>query len=147
MSKYVSMKDFDWVLLALLLAISGLGLVQIYSTTVHTKFAGAHLKQLYWLLFGLGLMFFLCLYDYHDLLNHMPILYIISLLMLVVVLAFGADAMGARRWIHIGGFSFQVSEPVKLVIILLLARFFTDIPQEEVTLADALKVFGVVAIP
>jgi rod shape determining protein RodA len=141
------MKDFDWVLLALLLAISALGLVQIYSTTVHTKFAGAHLKQLYWLLFGLALMFILCVYDYHDVLNHMPVLYIVSLLLLVVVLAFGADAMGARRWIHIGGFSFQVSEPVKLVIILLLARFFTDIPQEEVTLADALKVFGVVAIP
>lgn len=147
MGKYVSMKDFDWILLALLVAISALGLVQIYSTTVHTKFAGAHIKQLYWLLIGLGLLFFLCVYDYHDLLNHMPILYIISLIMLAGVLAVGSDVSGARRWFKIGGFSFQVSEPVKLVIILLLARFFSDIPRDDVTLADTIKVFAVVAVP
>lgn len=147
MTKYVSLKDFDWVLLALLVAISALGVMQIYSTTVHTKFAGAHLRQVYWLIFGVALLFFLCVYDYHDLLNHMPFLYFLSLILLLGVLVVGSDVSGARRWFRLGGFSFQVSEPVKLVIILLLARFFSDTPGDGVSLPDAIKVFLVVAIP
>src|SRR5258705_6443951 len=128
MSKYISWDDFDWVLLVLLLVISALGVVQIYSTTVHTKFAGAHLKQIAWILFGVMLLFIFCLYDYHALLNHMPVLYLITLALLLVVMAVGSDVSGARRWIRLGGVGFQVSEPVKLVIILLLARFFSDSP-------------------
>jgi len=147
MGKYESLKDFDWLLLGLLIAISALGVMQIYSTTVHTKFAGAHLKQIYWLSIGFGLLFFLCLYDYHDLLNHMPFFYFLSLILLVAVLAVGSDVSGARRWFRVGGFSFQASEPVKLVIILLLARFFSDTPREGVSLADTIKVFLAVAIP
>ena len=147
MSKYVSLKDFDWVLLSLLLVLCTMGVVQIYSTTVHTKFAGAYLKQICWILLGLGLLFVCCLYDYHDLLNHMPVLYILTLLLLVVVLLVGSDVSGAKRWLRLGIFSFQVSEPVKLVIILLLARFFTDTPREGVSLSDALKVFLAVAVP
>jgi len=147
MTKHVSLKDFDWVLLSLLVAISALGVVQIYSTTVHTKFAGAHLRQIYWILLGMGLLFVLCLYDYHDVLNRIPFLYFLSLLLLVGVLVAGSDVSGARRWLRLGSFSFQVSEPVKLVIILLLARFFSDSPREGVSLSDAIKVFLAVVIP
>ncbi len=147
MGKDVSLKDFDWVLFGLLSAIAVLGVIQIYSTTVHTKFAGAHLKQIVWILIGLGLLFFLSLYDYHDLLNHMPYFYIFSLLLLVGVLAFGSDVSGARRWFRLGSMSFQVSEPMKLVIILLLARFFSDTPREEVSFSDAFKVFLAAGLP
>jgi len=147
MNKDISLKDFDWLLLSLLVAISVLGVVQIYSTTVHTKFAGVYWKQIFWILFGVALLFVLCLYDYHDLLNHMPVLYIASILLLAIILVVGSDVSGARRWIRLGWLSFQVSEPVKLVIILLLARFFSDTPREGVSLADALKVFLAVAVP
>jgi rod shape determining protein RodA len=147
MSKYVSLKDFDWVLLALLVVISALGVVQIYSTTVHTKFAGAYLKQILWILLGVGLLFILCLYDYHDLLNHMPFLYFTTLLLLVAVLLVGGDVSGAKRWIRLGGVGFQVSEPVKLVMILLLARFFSDSPRDGVSFPDTVKVFLTVGVP
>ena len=147
MTKNVSIRDFDWVLLAVILAICALGVVQIYSTTLHTKFAGAHWKQLLWILFGLGLLFGFSIYDYHDLLNHAPVLYFSSLALLVGVLVFGNSVYGARRWFHLGGFSFQVSEPVKVVIILLLARFFSDTPGDRVSRNDVAKVFFAVAFP
>jgi rod shape determining protein RodA len=147
MGKDVSLKDFDWVLFGLLLAISVLGVMQIYSTTLHTKFAGAQLKQICWILIGVGLMFFLSVYDYHDLLNHMPVLYFVCLLLLIGVLVLGSDVSGARRWFRLGSFGFQVSEPVKLVIILLLARFFSDTPREEVSLGEAFKVFLAAGVP
>ena len=40
MSRYVSFRDFDWVLLVLVLLICALGVVEIYSATLSTKFAG-----------------------------------------------------------------------------------------------------------
>src|ERR1019366_4505259 len=99
------------------------------------------------ILLGVGLLFILCLYDYHDLLNHMPFIYFLTLFLLLAVLVVGSDVSGAKRWLRLGGIGFQASEPVKLVIILLLARFFTDSPREGVSLSDALKVFLAVGVP
>ena len=49
MSRYVSFRDFDWLLLVFVLIICGLGVLEIHSATAHTKFAGAHIKQIYWI--------------------------------------------------------------------------------------------------
>ena len=146
-SKNIAIKDFDWAMLSLVTGLSALGVMQIYSTTIHTKFAGAHLKQILWIVLGMGLLFVFSLIDYHDLLNRIPAFYILSLILLAGVLVLGSDVSGARRWFHLGGFSFQVSEPVKLVIILLLARFFSDTPREDVSFADAFRVFLAAGVP
>ena len=147
MGKYISLKDFDWLLLVLLLLISALGVVEIYSTTAHTRFAGAHVKQIYWILIGVSLMFLVCRYDYHDLLNHIPLIYILTLVALVALLLLGSDISGARRWIRVGGFSFQVSEAVKLALMLLLARFFSESHEERVSLPELAMVFLAVGVP
>ena len=48
MSRYVSYRDFDWLLLTFVLIICGMGVMEIQSATAHTKFAGAHIRQVYW---------------------------------------------------------------------------------------------------
>ncbi len=48
MARYVSYRDFDWILLVFVLIICGMGVMEIHSATMHTKFAGAHVKQVYW---------------------------------------------------------------------------------------------------
>ena len=45
MSRYVSYRDFDWLLLVFVLLICGMGVMEIHSATMHTKFAGAHIKH------------------------------------------------------------------------------------------------------
>lgn len=147
MGKYISIKDFDWVLLLILLAISALGVMQIYSATASTRFAGDHMKQVYWIMAGLVLLVAFCIYDYHTLLNHIPIVYVIAVGLLVAVLVFGVEVAGARRWFRFGGVSFQVSEPMKLIVILLLARFFGDMPREGVSTIDIVKVAVAAGIP
>jgi len=62
--RYVSFRDFDWVLLTFVLLICLIGVAQIYSATLHTKFAGAYIKQLYWIAGGLALMFLISLVNY-----------------------------------------------------------------------------------
>ena len=69
MSRYISYRDFDWLLLAFVLLICALGITEIRSATQHTKFAGAHIKQIYWVAFGVGLMFMMSLINYQALLE------------------------------------------------------------------------------
>ena len=57
MSRYISFRDFDWVSVIFVLILCGLGVIEIRSATMHTKFAGAHIKQMYWIMGGLGGMF------------------------------------------------------------------------------------------
>ena len=75
MSRYISFRDFDWVLLIFVLLICGLGVMEIQSATVHTKFAGAHIKQVYWVLGGLGGMFLVSFINYQVLLDRVHWLY------------------------------------------------------------------------
>jgi rod shape determining protein RodA len=60
----------------------------------------------------------------------------------------GESAFGSKRWIPLpGGIHLQVSEFVKLVIILLVARFLTELRSDELEIRDALKLAGLVLIP
>jgi rod shape determining protein RodA len=146
-TRSISFRDFDWLLLAVLLVISSLSVVEIFSTTENTAFAGAHTKQILWICIGIGMMFLMCRYDYHELLNHVPVFYLGTLGLLAGVLFLGNEIAGARRWIQLGGVSFQVAEIAKLVLILLLARFFSETDQHGVSGVDFLKVCAVAGLP
>ncbi len=62
---------------------------------------------------------------------------------------FGKKYLGARRWVQIGSSSvhFQPSEWVKLVLILAIAKFFTDSVKGECTAQDVVKAGALVGIP
>lgn len=146
MSRYVSFRDFDWVLLILVLLICTLGVVEIYSATLNTKFAGVHIKQVYWILGGVSLMFVVSLVNYQALLERVPLLYVISIASLLAVMILGKTYLGAKRWVQIGSFHFQPSEWVKLVLILAMAKYFAD-QRSETTAQDLLKAGALVGIP
>jgi rod shape determining protein RodA len=148
MSRYVSFRDFDWLLMGFVMAICALGVVQIHSATEHTKFAGAHIKQIYWIGAGLGAMLLVSLLNYQALLEQIHWVYIASLTSLIAVLLFGQTYMGARRWIKMpGGGHFQPSEWVKMVLILAMAKYFQDLHERELAWADFLKAGAIVGFP
>jgi rod shape determining protein RodA len=122
--------NFDWTLLVVVLLISMFGVVNIYSASSSYHNAGApyFLKQLYWIVAGLGLCVTVCSLDYHMLEDFAYWLYGTVLLLLVMVLLVGKVSMGAQRWIHLGFFTIQPSEPMKIVIIMTFARFFSRYP-------------------
>ncbi|MFN7923196.1 MAG: rod shape-determining protein RodA [Bryobacteraceae bacterium] len=148
MTGYRSVRDLDWMMVVLALSISGLGVLQIFSATHGTKWGSAWWKQTLYLAIGLGLMWLISRVDYHTLLGQVPLLYGVSVLLLVVVLLVGTKIFGSRRWIPLfGGFHFQVSEFAKLVIILLVARYLTSQKKDHLEGKDLLKLGGLVAIP
>jgi len=148
MSRYVSYRDFDWVLMGFVLVICALGVMQIQSATEHSKFAGAHIRQIYWILGGVGAMFLVSLLNYQVLLERVHWFYLVALASLISVILFGQKYLGARRWIKMpGGAHFQPSEWVKLILILAVAKYFADLHERDLSWSDFLKAGLIVGFP
>ncbi|MFO8113590.1 MAG: rod shape-determining protein RodA [Desulfosalsimonadaceae bacterium] len=118
---------FDWSLLLLTLIIAAIGVGLIYSSVNAVEAAAAsriHLKQLSWL--GIGLFIMTCsfLFSYKKLDRHAPLIYAVCSVLLVAVLLFGKTVGGSTRWLDLGFFLFQPSEPAKIGVILILAHYF-----------------------
>jgi rod shape determining protein RodA len=141
-------QDFDWTLLAIVGAISCLGILEIYSSTHASGMAGMQWKQLMWIGIGLIGMFIISLIDYHTLMDQAPALYLFGIATLLFVLVIGHSRFGARRWVELGGgVNLQVSELMKLIIIIVLARYFAEVRTDCLTLGDLLKVGILTLIP
>ena len=148
MSRYVSYRDFDWLLLVFVLILCGLGVMEIRSATTHTKFAGSHIRQVYWVLGGVGAMFLMSLINYQALLDKIHWFYIAGVGSLMAVMLFGQKYLGARRWIKMpGGQHFQPSEWVKLILILAVAKYFSELQQRDLSWSDFMKAGAIVGIP
>ena len=148
MARYVSYRDFDWWLLIFVLIICALGVMEIRSATEHTKFAGVHVKQVYWIIAGVIVMFLVSLVNYQVLLESIHWTYLAAIFSLVAVLIFGQKYLGARRWIKMpGGAHFQPSEWVKLILILAMARYFSEIRQKDLSWGDFIKAGMLVGVP
>ncbi|MGA2326545.1 MAG: rod shape-determining protein RodA [Bryobacteraceae bacterium] len=147
MARYRSIRDLDWALLISTLIICAMGILQIYSATRDTKYDDAWWKQALWVLVGLLVMWIAAQIDYHTLLGQAFVLYFLSIACLAVVLVIGTTRFGGRRWIGYGSFHLQVSEFVKTVIILLVARYLTELKTDRAEGRDLLKLGGLVAVP
>jgi rod shape determining protein RodA len=148
MTGYYSIRDFDWTLLGLAAIISTLGLLEIYSATRSTIWQDAHLKQMAWLAAGVVLFWLISVVDYNWLVEHVPALYVGVVVLLVAVKLFAPEINGSQRWLPLpGGVSFQVSEFVKVVLVLLVARYFGDRSEQHLDWAGLLKIFALFAVP
>lgn len=147
MASYRTLRDFDWALLVVTFVICSIGVLQIFSATLDTPWRDAWWKQIIWIGFGLVLMWGITLVDYHTLLGRAPVFYGLAILGLVATFFLGRKAFGAQRWIVIGGVRLQISEFVKLVIILLIAWYLSDLKSEKLEVRDLLKLGGLVAVP
>ena len=139
---------FDWTLFLLVVAFVAIGVTTIYSANydVATGHAGAlPARQLTW--FGLGLiaMFVAMSFDYHYIERVAYPFYGAMLLLLVLVMVVGHSGGGSQRWINLGFFRLQPSEPAKLAIVLVMAKYFqTDEPPRGYYLRDLWVPFALV---
>ena len=143
-------RDFDWMLLSFVLVLSVVSVLEIRSATAMTKFHGFQQKQMVFLAVGIVGMFVISLIDYHRLLEIAYWAYGVSLVSLVAVWLVGTKVLGARRWINLGGGAhFQPSEWVRLVLILVAARFFWQIVESgrDLSWKDIGKAFLLIGVP
>ena len=143
----LSLRDFDWTLLGFVLLLSIISVLEIYSATLHTKFVGFHKTQILWLSGGLVAMFVVSLIDYHILVEWVMWAYGFCLFGLAAVFVVGTKVLGARRWIRLGPIHFQPSEWVKIILIVAVARYFTNLGARELTWTDIFKAMALVGVP
>jgi rod shape determining protein RodA len=85
--------------------------------------------------------------NYHSFLSVAYIIYAIHILTLILVLVAGKTALGAQRWISIGGFNFQPSEFSKTFTILALTRMITDVPQRLKSVRGLIGPLLIICVP
>ena len=126
------LSGFDWTLFSLCLVLSVLGVVNLYSagsaaSSLNHSATPHYLKQIYWLLVGLGLLAVTVTVDYQFVARHSYLLHGLSLALLLLALFWGKPTAGTHRWLQLWGISLQPSEFAKITLILLLSRHFSEL--------------------
>ncbi len=87
-------------------------------------------RQLVFALLSLVLMTVMIKFDYHHFRRLTVLFAVLTPVLLVLVLFFGEEINGARRWFNLGILNFQPSELAKLTLVFVLAHYFTEIGPE-----------------
>jgi cell division protein FtsW len=122
-------RNVAYVLLIAMLGLIALGLVMLTSTSAvlaPTDMSGVYSnlrKQCAWLMVGGLTCVFLSRYDYQKLLRFAPWALGIATLLLALCLVphLGVMINGSRRWLRVGGWTYQPSEFAKVALILFLS--------------------------
>jgi len=140
---------FDWTLFLLVLTFVAIGITTIYSANYNLAagHAGAlPMRQFTWLGLGLIAMFVAISFDYHYIDRLTYPFYGLMLLLLVLVDIIGHSGGGSQRWINLGFFRLQPSEPAKLAVVLVMAKYFqSDEPAKGYLLRDLWVPFVIAA--
>jgi rod shape determining protein RodA len=142
----IQLREIDWVLIGLLLINSLIGLVLIHSSShfLRGEFA---VKQGLWILVSLLLLFLLLTVDYKILMSLAPYAYAVFLIVLLVILVLGKAERGHKSWIGLAFMGGQPSELAKLVVILMLARVFSEFKRNYLSAAVTIMSGAVTAGP
>lgn len=144
-------RPFDYVLLVAALALTGYGLLLIYSGSLN-NYAGSILasptgRQAAFGIVGIIASLMVSRMDYRFLVQGSAVLYIGLIAALIFVLTLGTQVYGSRRWIEIAGIQVQPSEIGKLIIILVLAKYLTDHQSQIKELRVFLVSLAIAGIP
>ena len=121
----------DYTLLITVLLLLALGLIMVLSASSPTALAEGgnsysyFIRQSIFAALGLFAMVVISKVDYRVYKNFYIIVYVVSIVLLALVLVIGKETNGAKRWIYIGGLSFQPSEFVKFFMIIFYATILT----------------------
>jgi len=130
--KEAIMSFIDWPLFLSVIPLLVVGLSTMYSFVGENSFFQ---KQLLWIVISLIVFFLLSFVDFRFLNNTNIVigLFLLSIFVLVVLFLLGSVIKGAQSWFDFGKFSFQPSDPIKLVVIILLAKYFS---RRHIEIAD-----------
>ena len=150
-------KFHHFLLLFCVTAIFVMGLVMIFNTTSaevldHLLNRSTHqalFKQMAYAACGLGMALVVWKVGYRRLIAWSPFLFVLFCLLLVLVLipGVGREVNGSRRWLGIGGFSFQPSEFIKYIVPAFIISQLKEKPASKLTLKEFLRIVGYLALP
>ncbi|MBA3532395.1 MAG: rod shape-determining protein RodA [Ardenticatenales bacterium] len=119
-------RNYDYTLLFLTLALVGFGLLMIHSSAPPDPRNDFFGQQLMWALLGIVMMMLFTVTDYRFLGAWARPLYIGIVVVLGMVFLLGETVFGAQRWFQILDRQIQPSEFAKVLVIISLAKFLSD---------------------
>lgn len=144
-------QNFDWVLLFLLVLVAGISILNLYSATYPIRNIGGSqvfIKHVYWFLIGFAVFLLMTIFNYSVFERLAYPAYFFSIALLVLVLLVGKVTSGSQRWLSLGPISFQPSEVVKIALVMIFAKFFSEKSgHQEYRLRDLWQPFLLMGIP
>lgn len=122
------LKKFDWLLLIAVFILCAISLLVLFSIDAGHQ-TNYFKRQLIFIILGLAAMILTSFLDFRILKNYSSILitlYFILLVILAILLFFGSKIRGAVSWFNFGAINFEPVELAKLIIVLILAKYFSN---------------------
>lgn len=144
MFKKYNFKNYNFIIfiLALFCMCSGAVIIQSVKESLFVK-------QAIGVAASFVIIIVISMIDYHIICNFRNVIYIVSMFVLAAVLLVGENIGGATRWVELGGFQFQPSEFVKIVMIIFMSKLLSDMKEnnEINTLKGIIKIGIYCGIP
>ncbi|MFZ2522246.1 MAG: FtsW/RodA/SpoVE family cell cycle protein [Minisyncoccia bacterium] len=127
---YQSLNNIDWVLFfcVLIISLAGLFTMNSFSGVNASEIEGRFFeRQIIWISISVFVFFIFSQIDWSFLKKTrvILILFVFSVITLSMLFILGSVFKGAQSWFSFGTFSFQPTDPIKLVIILILSKYFS----------------------
>ncbi len=143
MLKRYKIKNYDFKLIFMILALSAIGCFAIGSAEPSLQS-----RQLLGVAAGTVVMVFISFFDYSYLLKLYWLMYLGNLGLLALVFTSLGDSRGiAQRWVEIGNFRFQPSETAKILLILFFAQFIMKYKEKLNTFPMVIACIVLVGVP
>ena len=125
MTRGLSWRTFDFILLGAIVLASSFGTVMIRSAVAGNEvLQPLIMRQVYFAILGVVLIFLVGSVDYRYWLALYRPIYLTIMVFLVTLTGFGQSAFGAQRWFQVGVLFLQPTEFAKIIAIIILARYF-----------------------
>ena len=125
MTRGLSWRTFDFILLGAIVLASSFGTVMIRSAVAGNEvLQPLIMRQVYFAILGVVLIFLVGSVDYRYWLALYRPIYLVIMVFLITLTGFGQSAFGAQRWFTVGVLFLQPTEFAKIIAIIVLARYF-----------------------
>ncbi len=121
------LKRIDWLLVFFLIPLLSFGLVTMKSFSESENVGNFFSKQIIWIIISFIIFFVFSFIDFRFLKRADTLVFLFLFFSGILLLLFvlGSVANGAKSWFDFGGFSFQPADMMKLVLVLVLAKYFS----------------------
>lgn len=139
-------KNIDWIMIVGLIPILLAGLVTMSSFGADTSYL---LRQSIWIIIAFVVLFGLSSIDAQVFKKTQTLVWLFGfgIVLLVITFTLGHTAKGATSWLQFGGFSLQPADPMKLVLILILAKYLSRRHIEIANFKHIFITFAYCAVP
>ncbi|MEW6076254.1 MAG: rod shape-determining protein RodA [Thermodesulfobacteriota bacterium] len=122
-------KQVDWGILVPVFLLGIIGIMTIFSAAASETpdlQKRLCLKQAMWFAGSMMMILFFLFFNYKRLFSWAEGIYIVSIVLLIAVLLLGREAGGARRWLPLGPISVQPSEMMKMALVIIIAKYYSQ---------------------